>query len=119
VLYVGVANVSSFHVGGVFTLRLKLLLILPTVLVAVIVKVLASADSGVPVTAPVEEFRESPLGKDPDVIENVTLGYPIAVTPSEYIKDKFASAKVSSTHVGALLIAPENDCVTDPVSLAA
>jgi len=67
------------------------------------------ADDGVPVITPVEEFKESPLGKDPDVTENVALGYAATVMPSEYAVDKVASAKVSSIHVGALFIEPLKD----------
>ena len=48
----------------------------PTVSVAVIVKLNVAADDGVPVIAPLDAFKDSPVGKLPAVTANVDAPVP-------------------------------------------
>jgi hypothetical protein len=73
----------SVHDGADPTVWLNDWLTEPLALVAVIVQENEPAPLGVPVTAPVEELSDRPVGKAPEEILYVGAGLPLASTPSE------------------------------------
>jgi hypothetical protein len=99
-----VPRTLSIQFGTRTMFPLKSAVIAPEAFEARSVKLNAPDPEGVPVTAPVEVFKEIPVGSEPTLTEYV--GLCVAATASEYALPCKNAARVWSTQTGGLLVVP-------------
>jgi hypothetical protein len=79
--------------GGVFTVKVSCLELIPPALAALAVKVKTPGAVGVPLTMPVEDPKESPAGSAPLVTLHVTGAVPVADRVWVYTEPVSAAGK--------------------------